>query len=114
MSTLKSTSVQGLDLKRLLGLCKEEQIRFVIDVGGGAEGRLHTWGRRLSLKNYEKGGELLVPYQELSGFKDMESATKIEKSRIAEIRYILSQGHGDVLLIGDANVAAIEDTILRR
>lgn len=98
----------------MLEFCRKEQIRFVIDVGGGAEGRLNTWGRRLSLKNYDDGGELLVPYQELSGFKDMESATKMEKSRIAEIRYILKQGHGDVLLIGDANVAAIEAAILRR
>jgi len=106
--------VNGLSLKKLLDVCKEEQIRFVVDVGGGAEGRLRTWGRRLSLENYEGGGQLLIPYQELSGFQDMSSATKIEKSRIAEIRHILNQGHGDVLLIGDANVAAIEAAILRR
>ena len=101
-------------MKKLLELCREEQITFVVDVGGGAEGRLRTWGRRLNLKNYEKGGQLLIPYVELSGFQDISSATKIEINRLAEIRYILKQDHGNVLLIGDENVGTIEDAILRR
>lgn len=104
---MQSLSMKDLSLQDLSDVCREKQLRVVIDVGRDALKRMGTMGKRLSLTEYGNGGTLLVPYPELQEFTTIDEANAIQIRRIKEIRLISARHNGKIAIAGDGNEVAI-------